>query len=236
MINGITALLFMSGRKNDLNIRGAFMHMAADALVSLGVEIAGFIILWTGWQRLDPLVSLLISIVILFGTWGLLKESINLSLDAVPEGIDTNKIKDYLSGLPTILEVHDLHVWGMSSTGVEIAFNRALLRVSSHALFGVIMGFYMSKEKFTPGTKIFWMVLSLLIPSVLHGIFNYLMLNEELWVIIIPFMIFLWSLGMKTVQTAESLSKKLLINSTVYKAYFKLKRIANFCGKILIIT
>ncbi|MFP5114756.1 PrsW family glutamic-type intramembrane protease [Bacillaceae bacterium C204] len=95
----------------------------------------------------------------------------------------------------------------LMSNGVEIAFNRALLPVSSHALFGVIMGFYMSKEKFTPGTKIFWMVLSLLIPSVLHGIFNYLMLNEELWVFIIPLMIFLWSLGMKTVQTAESLSK-----------------------------
>ncbi|WP_251033212.1 cation diffusion facilitator family transporter [Bacillus sp. ISL-7] len=106
----------MSGRKNDLNIRGAFMHMAADALVSLGVVIAGFIILWTGWQWLDPLVSLVISIVILFGTWGLLKESINLSLDAVPEGIDINKIKDYLCGLPTILEIHDLHLWGMSTT------------------------------------------------------------------------------------------------------------------------
>ena len=106
----------MSGRKNDLNIRGALMHMAADALVSLGVVIAGFIILWSGWQWLDPLVSLLISIVILFGTWGLLKESINLSLDAVPEGIDISKIKDYLSGLPTILEIHDLHVWGMSTT------------------------------------------------------------------------------------------------------------------------
>jgi cobalt-zinc-cadmium efflux system protein len=116
VINTLTALLFMSGRKNDLNIRGAFMHMAADALVSLGVVIAGFIILWSGWQWLDPLVSLLISIVILFGTWGLLKESINLSLDAVPEGIDINKIKDYLSGLPTILEIHDLHVWGMSTT------------------------------------------------------------------------------------------------------------------------
>lgn len=126
VINTVTALLFMSGRKNDLNIRGAFLHMAADALVSLGVVIAGFIILWTGWQWLDPLVSLVISIVILFGTWGLLNDSINLSLDAVPEGIDIIKIKDYFSGLPTILEVHDLHVWGMSTT--EAALTVHLIR------------------------------------------------------------------------------------------------------------
>jgi cobalt-zinc-cadmium efflux system protein len=126
VINTLTALLFMSGRKNDLNIRGAFMHMAADALVSLGVVIAGFVIIWTGWQWLDPLVSLGISIVILFGTWGLLKESINLSLDAVPEGIDIKKIKDYLIGLPTIIEVHDLHVWGMSTT--EAALTVHLIR------------------------------------------------------------------------------------------------------------
>ena len=116
IINTITALLFMSGRKNDLNIRGAFMHMAADALVSLGVVVAGFIILWTGWEWLDPTVSLAIAIVIFFGTWGLLKESLNLSLDAVPEGLNIKAIKSYLCEIPTVLEVHDLHVWGMSTT------------------------------------------------------------------------------------------------------------------------
>lgn len=116
IINTITALLFMSGRKNDLNIRGAFMHMAADALVSLGVLVAGFIILWTGWEWLDPTVSLVIAIVIFLGTWGLLKESLNLSLDAVPEGLNIKAIKNYLSEIPTVLEVHDLHVWGMSTT------------------------------------------------------------------------------------------------------------------------
>ena len=116
IINTITALLFMSGRKNDLNIRGAFMHMAADALVSLGVVVAGFIMLWTGWEWLDPTVSLAIAIVIFFGTWGLLKESLNLSLDAVPEGLNIKAIKNYLSEIPTVLEVHDLHVWGMSTT------------------------------------------------------------------------------------------------------------------------
>lgn len=149
VINTITALLFMSGRKNDLNIRGAFMHMAADAVVSLGVVIAGFVILWTGWQWLDPLVSLVISIVILFGTWGLLKESINLSLDAVPEGIDIGKIKNYLKNIPTILEVHDLHVWGMSTTEAaltvhiirsEMEDNDELLQKLTkelHDLFGI---------------------------------------------------------------------------------------------------
>ncbi|MDF2902857.1 MAG: cation diffusion facilitator family transporter [Bacillus sp. (in: firmicutes)] len=116
LINTITALLFMSGSKHDLNIRGAFLHMAADALVSLGVVIAGFVIIWTGWLWLDPLVSLLISIVIFLGTWGLLKESLNLSMDAVPVGIEVNAIKDYLSKIPTVEEVHDLHVWGMSTT------------------------------------------------------------------------------------------------------------------------
>ncbi len=116
LINTLTALLFMTGSKHDLNIRGAFLHMAADALVSLGVVIAGVVILWTGWLWLDPLVSLLISVVIFFGTWGLLKESLNLSMDAVPAGIDVNAIKDYLSKIPTVEEVHDLHVWGMSTT------------------------------------------------------------------------------------------------------------------------
>jgi cobalt-zinc-cadmium efflux system protein len=126
VINGITALLFMSGRKNDLNIRGTFLHMASDAVVSFGVVVAGFIILWTGWQWLDPLVSLILSIIILFGTWGLLKESVNLSLDAVPEEIDIQKIEDYLKGMPTVLEVHDLHIWGMSTT--EAALTVHLIR------------------------------------------------------------------------------------------------------------
>ena len=120
VINASTALLFMSGRKHDVNIRGAFLHMFADALVSLGVVVAGFVILWTGWAWLDPFVSLIIAIVIFFGTWGLLKESLNLSLDAVPQGIDLNEIKNYLEKSPTIIEVHDLHIWGMSTTEVVL--------------------------------------------------------------------------------------------------------------------
>ncbi|MBM7694112.1 cobalt-zinc-cadmium efflux system protein [Peribacillus deserti] len=116
VINGTTALLFMSGRKKDLNIRGAFMHMAADALVSLGVVAAGVIIIWTEWQWLDPVVSLAIAAVILIGTWSLLRESVNLSLDAVPEGIDLKKVKAYLVNLPGVVDVHDLHIWPMSTT------------------------------------------------------------------------------------------------------------------------
>jgi cobalt-zinc-cadmium efflux system protein len=115
-VNAATALLFMSGRKGDLNIRGAFVHMAADAGVSLGVVLAGGVMLATGWQWLDPIVSLVISAVILVGTWGLLRDSVNLALDAVPEGIDISAVRGYLEGLPEVTEVHDLHVWGMSTT------------------------------------------------------------------------------------------------------------------------
>ncbi|GER66275.1 cobalt transporter [Weizmannia acidilactici] len=116
VINAATALLFMSGREHDLNIRGAFLHMAADALVSLGVVVAGAIILITGWEWLDPVVSILIAAVIFAGTWGLLREAVDLSLDAVPAGIDTDEIKAYLENMPTVLNVHDLHIWGMSTT------------------------------------------------------------------------------------------------------------------------
>lgn len=126
VVNGLTALLFLSGRKGDLNIRGAFLHMTADAAVSLGVVIAGFIIIWTSWLWLDPAVSLLIAVIILLGTWSLLRDSINLSLDAVPEGIDVAEIKKYLHSLPFVIEVHDLHVWGMSTT--EAALTVHLVR------------------------------------------------------------------------------------------------------------
>ena len=116
LINGGTALLFMSGRKGDLNIRGAFVHLASDALITLGVVLTGITMLYTGWVWLDPLVSLIISALITYGTWGLLRDSVNLALDAVPEGIDMNAVKEYLANLPTCADVHDLHVWGMSTT------------------------------------------------------------------------------------------------------------------------
>lgn len=116
VINGATALLFMSGRKDDLNIRGAFTHMAADALVAFGVVIAGGAILLTGWMWLDPVISLVIAAVLLAGTRGLLRESVNLSLDAVPENINTAKVQKYLTHLPGVRSIHNLHIWGMSTT------------------------------------------------------------------------------------------------------------------------
>jgi cobalt-zinc-cadmium efflux system protein len=116
LINGATALMFMRGRKSDLNIRGAFMHMTADAVIALGVAVAGVVILYTGWLWLDPVASLIIVALIVYGTWGLLRDSVNLALDAVPEGIDVDAINEYLSGLPTCVEVHDVHIWGMNTT------------------------------------------------------------------------------------------------------------------------
>ncbi|MFC6164209.1 cation diffusion facilitator family transporter [Lactiplantibacillus dongliensis] len=116
LVNGFTALLFMKGQKHDLNIKGAFLHMAADAGVSLGVVLAGFVILMTGWYWLDPVISLLIAVVILIGTWGLLRDAMNYSLEAVPDNIDQQAIRDYLLSRPTVNQVHDLHIWGMSTT------------------------------------------------------------------------------------------------------------------------
>ncbi len=116
VINTATALMFMSGRKHDLNIRGAYLHMAADAGVSVGVVLAGVVILFTGWLWLDPAVSLAIVAVIFIGTWGLLRDSVNLALDAVPENISIAEVQNYLQGLAPVTDVHDLHIWAMSTT------------------------------------------------------------------------------------------------------------------------
>jgi cobalt-zinc-cadmium efflux system protein len=116
VINTGTALMFMSGRKDDMNIRGAFLHMAADAVVSLGVVLAGIIILITHWMWLDPLVSLVLVAVVVIGTWQLLRDSLNLALDAVPAGIEPRAVKAYLLERPGVLKIHDLHIWAMSTT------------------------------------------------------------------------------------------------------------------------
>ena len=115
-INGITAWLFAAGRTGDVNIRGAFLHMAADAAVSLGVVLAALAMRYTGWLWLDPVVSLAIVVVIAVGTWGLLRESLDLALDAVPDRIDPEQVEDWLASLPGVIAVHDLHIWGMSTT------------------------------------------------------------------------------------------------------------------------
>ena len=129
VINTITALLFISGRKHDLNIRGAFLHMAADAGVSAGVVIAGLVILVSDWMWVDPLVSLVIAGVILIGTWGLMRDALNLALDAVPRGIDPEAVGGYLAGLPGVDSVHDLHIWAMSTT--ETALTAHLVKPDS---------------------------------------------------------------------------------------------------------
>ena len=128
VLNGFCAWLFASGSKGDLNVRGAFMHMAADALVSLGVVVAGFIILLTGWHWLDPAVSLFINAVIVWGTWGLLAGSISMALNAVPQGIETAKVEAYLRSLPWVSDIHDLHIWSMSTT--ETAMTVHLVRAA----------------------------------------------------------------------------------------------------------
>jgi cobalt-zinc-cadmium efflux system protein len=125
-INGVTALMFASGRERDLNVRSAFQHMASDALVALGVVVTGAAILYTHWLWLDPAISLVISAVIVWGTWSLLREALALALAAVPAGVDRGGVADYLAGLPGVTEVHDLHIWGMSTT--ETALTAHLVR------------------------------------------------------------------------------------------------------------
>ncbi|TNE52648.1 MAG: cation transporter [Sphingomonadales bacterium] len=130
VINTATALMFIRGRKHDLNIRGAFLHMAADALVSLGVVIAGLAILTTGQIWIDPVTSLLIVAVIAWGTWGLARDSIKLGLHAVPDGIDEAAVRTHLSSLEGVAEVHDLHIWPMSTT--ETALTAHLVIPAGH--------------------------------------------------------------------------------------------------------
>jgi len=125
-VNGGTALLFMRGRHGDLNIRGAYLHMAADAGVSLGVVVAAGIIMLTGWLWLDPAISLVIAAVVFWSGWGLARDSVNLALDGVPRGIELAQVKDYLAGLEGVSEVHDLHIWAMSTN--ETALTAHLVR------------------------------------------------------------------------------------------------------------
>jgi cobalt-zinc-cadmium efflux system protein len=116
VVNGVTAWLFACGRKGDINLRAAFLHMAYDALLSAGVVIAGGAILLTGWTQLDPLVSLAIAGVILVGTWNLLRDSVGMSLDAVPTGIKLVEVTAFLKQQPGVTAIHDLHIWPMSTT------------------------------------------------------------------------------------------------------------------------
>lgn len=120
VINGLTAWLFMSGRDRDLNIRGAFLHMAADALVSLGVVLTGIAILTTGWTWFDPIISLVIVAIVTTGTWQLLKDSLNLTMDAVPPRIEPAAVQLFLKEQPGVTALHDLHIWAMSTTEIAL--------------------------------------------------------------------------------------------------------------------
>jgi cobalt-zinc-cadmium efflux system protein len=120
VVNTATALFFLSGKDSDLNIRGAFLHMAADAAVSLGVVASGALILYFGFTWIDPVISLVIAAVIFLSTWGLLRDSLNLAVDAVPRNVDPEAVRSYLSGLPGVRAIHDLHIWPMSTTDTAL--------------------------------------------------------------------------------------------------------------------
>jgi cobalt-zinc-cadmium efflux system protein len=130
VINSISAAMFFIGRKGDLNIRGAFLHLASDALVSLAVVVSGILILFTKWNWIDPVMSLIVIAVIVSGTWQLFQESANLILDAVPEAIAPLEVRNYLEQLENVTEVHDLHIWAMSTT--EICLTVHLVMRSGH--------------------------------------------------------------------------------------------------------
>jgi cobalt-zinc-cadmium efflux system protein len=129
-VNGGTALLFIKGAHEDLNIKGAFMHLMSDALVAIGVVVAGIAIYYTGHMWIDPLVGLLIVATILWGTWGLLRDSIRLIMDAVPRHIDAAGVTRFLKSLPDVKTVHDLHIWGLSTK--EVALTAHLVMASDH--------------------------------------------------------------------------------------------------------
>jgi cobalt-zinc-cadmium efflux system protein len=135
LINAFTAWLFVSGSKDDLNLRGAFLHMAADALVSVGVVVAGALYLWQGWLWLDPVVSLIIALVIVIGSWSLLRQSLHLLFDGVPKQVDLAALRHYLQGLPQVIDVHDLHVWALSTNEVALTAHLRLQTLPSDDSF-----------------------------------------------------------------------------------------------------
>ena len=121
VVNTATALLFMSDQRHDLNIKGAFLHMVADAAVSFGVVIAGVVIIKTGWLVVDPIISMVIVVIIFIGTWSLLRDSFNLLIDAVPGHIDTEKVSGYIANIAHVIAFHDLHIWALSTTETALS-------------------------------------------------------------------------------------------------------------------
>lgn len=138
VINGISAWLFVKGSKGDLNIRGAYMHLIADAAVSLGVVISGLVMIWTGWNWLDPVVSLVVTAIIVIGTWGLLRDSVQLALNAVPAHIDVTAVETFLRQQAGVTDLHDLHIWGMSTTESALTVHLVMPDGSSDAVLDTI--------------------------------------------------------------------------------------------------
>ncbi|NVD69124.1 cation transporter [Duganella sp. BJB488] len=130
LVNGFSAWLFMSGSKDDINVRGAYLHMAADAAISLGVLVAGVIVRYTGWNWLDPLVSAVIVAIIVYSTWSLLKQSMRMMLAAVPDNLDHAEVEQFLRAQPGVTDVHDVHIWSMSTT--ENALTAQLVTPAGH--------------------------------------------------------------------------------------------------------
>jgi cobalt-zinc-cadmium efflux system protein len=135
VVNTVSALLFLRGRERDLNLRSAFLHLASDAVLALGVAVAGGVILLTGWLWLDPAVSIVLALTILAGTWSLTRKSMNLMLDGVPEGIDPEEVRGFLGSLPGVVEVHDLHIWAMSTTDTALTAHLVMPRDSHEPTF-----------------------------------------------------------------------------------------------------
>ena len=152
-INLGTALLFMKDQHKDLNVRGAYLHMMADAAVSLGVVVVGAVMLFTGWSILDPLVSIAIVVLILIGTWGLLKDSVNLALDAAPRGADVAAVRAGFLALPGVSAVHDLHVWGLSTTETALTAHLVHDRPDPDALLSEAQG--LARTRFSIGHTTF---------------------------------------------------------------------------------
>jgi cobalt-zinc-cadmium efflux system protein len=135
VVNGVSAALFTAGRKDDLNLRSAFLHLLSDAGLAFGVAVAAGVMMVTGWRWLDPVVSVALSCFILVSTWDLLKRSLDLVLDAVPEGVDPESVRAYLAGLPGVCEVHDLHIWAMSTTETALTAHLVMPGNSCHPRF-----------------------------------------------------------------------------------------------------
>jgi cobalt-zinc-cadmium efflux system protein len=152
-INALTALLFVKGQKDDLNIKGAFLHMAADAAVSLGVVIAGLLINLTGKLWIDPLMSFIIIIVILYGTWRLFMDSVNLALDAVPKHVDLEKVRNYIESKNGVEGLHDLHIWAMSTTQIALTAHLEMPQGGSDRFIANLQ--HELKEKFGIGHTTF---------------------------------------------------------------------------------